>query len=162
YGLSDAETRARLPDIRAFAGIGAYFDRPVREYSSGMYARLAFAVCAHVDPDILVIDEILGIGDVAFQQNSMRFLRLFRRRGITLFVSHNEHAVAALCETAILMERGRIAARGGTREVLHRYHREMQRLAMPDAHFEARDGATAIIADVPAATAARRPTEFDL
>lgn len=162
YGLPDAEIAARLPDIRAFADIGDYFERPVREYSSGMYARLAFSVCAHVDPDILVVDEILGIGDVAFQQKSMRFLRRFRRRGITLFVSHNEHAVAALCESAVWMDRGRVVARGGTREVLYRYRRELQRLAMQDARFEARDGAAAEIAELPVAAATRRPTEFDL
>ena len=162
YGISEAGIAARLPEIRAFADIGDYFDRPVREYSSGMYARLAFSVCAHVDPDILVVDEILGIGDVAFQQKSMRFLRRFRRRGITLFVSHDEHAVAALCESAIWMDEGRVVARGGTREVLYRYRRELQRLAMPGARFEARDGAMDAIAGLPDATAARRPTEFDL
>lgn len=135
YGLSEARIRERFASIEAFAEIGSYIDRPVREYSSGMYARLAFSVCAHVDADILVIDEILGIGDVAFQQKSMRFLRRFRRSGITLFVSHDEHAVSALCDGAIWIDDGRIVAQGDTKDVLYLYRREMERLAWPQTRF---------------------------
>jgi lipopolysaccharide transport system ATP-binding protein len=125
YGLSSSQTAERLSAIETFAGIGEFFDRPVREYSSGMYARLAFSVCAHVDADVLVIDEILGVGDVRFQQQSMRFL----------FVSHDEHAVSALCNGAIWIDKGRLIARGATRDVLHRYRREMSRLMAPDSDF---------------------------
>lgn len=137
YGLTEAQIRERFADIEVMAEIGDFIDRPVREYSSGMYARLAFAVCAQVDADILVIDEILGIGDVAFQQKSMRFLRRFRRTGIVLFVSHDEHAVAALCDSAIWIEGSRIVARGDTKDVLYQYRREMQRLAWPESRFVA-------------------------
>lgn len=135
YGLSTEETRARFAAIEAFAGIGDYIDRPVREYSSGMYARLAFSVCAHVDAEILVVDEILGVGDVRFQQKSMRFLRSFRKRGLILFVSHNEHAVAAICRTGVWIDGGRVAATGTTKQVLYRYRREMSRLRGPDHGF---------------------------
>lgn len=142
YGLSETQIKERFASIEAFAEIGSYIDRPVREYSSGMFARLAFSVCVHVDADILVIDEILGIGDVAFQQKSMRFLRRFRKSGITLFVSHDEHAIAALCDRAIWIDKGRIAARGDTKDVLYAYRREMERLAWPQTQFVTPEGET--------------------
>lgn len=137
YGLSEEATRARMAQIEDFAGIGEHIDRPVREYSSGMYARLAFSVCAHVDADILVVDEILGVGDVRFQQKSMRFLRGFRKRGIVLFVSHNEHSVAALCRRAVRLDRGRVAAAGGVGDVLNDYRREMSRQTGDATSFSA-------------------------
>lgn len=135
YGLTSAQITERMPAIEAFAGIEGFIDRPVREYSSGMYARLAFAVCAHVDADILVIDEILGVGDVRFQQKSMRFLRTFRRRGIVFFVSHDEHAVSALCNRSMWIDRGRVVASGPTKDVLYLYRREMSRLTGPEGGF---------------------------
>jgi lipopolysaccharide transport system ATP-binding protein len=121
YGLSDEEIRRRFPAIEAFADIGAYIDRPVAEYSSGMYARLAFAVCAHVDADILVVDEILGVGDSGFQQKCQRFMRDFRERGTLVFVSHDANAVLSACEEAIWLNRGRVAAEGAADEVLSLY-----------------------------------------
>lgn len=135
YGLDDASIRTRMASIEEFAGIGDKIDRPVREYSSGMFARLAFAVCAHVDADILVVDEILGVGDAAFQQRSMRFLRHFRRKGIVLFVSHDEHAVSALCNRAIWIDAGRVVADGPAKPVLRRYRQEMARLVAGDDIF---------------------------
>lgn len=166
YGLTDAEIAGRMAEIESFAGIDEYFDRPVREYSSGMYARLAFSICAHVEPDILIIDEILGIGDVSFQQKSMRFLRRFRRHGIILFVSHSEHAVAALCDTAMWMNGGRVVARGDPKDVLYLYRRELERAAWPDDHFVAGEeirpdeGASGEVAGRPSDTAG--PSELDL
>jgi lipopolysaccharide transport system ATP-binding protein len=141
YGLSTNEIEQRFAAIESFAGIGDFIDKPVREYSSGMYARLAFSVCAHVDADILVVDEILGVGDVRFQQNSMRYLRRFRQKGIVLFVSHDEHAVAALCNRAIWIEKGRVMAAGATKDVLYRYRREMSRQMLPGSEFIAIDAA---------------------
>jgi lipopolysaccharide transport system ATP-binding protein len=135
YGLDGASIRARMASIEEFAGIGDKIDRPVREYSSGMFARLAFAVCAHVDADILVVDEILGVGDAAFQQRSMRFLRHFRRKGIVLFVSHDEHAVSALCNRAIWIDAGRVVVDGPAKPVLRRYRQEMARLVAGDDTF---------------------------
>lgn len=137
YGLSQAKIDERMAEIESFAGIGEFIDRPVRDYSSGMYARLAFSVCAHVDADILIVDEILGVGDVRFQQKSMRFMRAFRRRGIILFVSHNEHAVSALCNSAVFIDKGSVVARGATRDVLYLYRRELSRVMGPGEHFDA-------------------------
>ncbi|MGB6118981.1 MAG: ABC transporter ATP-binding protein [Mesorhizobium sp.] len=128
YGLGPSQIEARMPAIEAFAGIGDKIDQPVREYSSGMFARLAFAVCANVDPDILIVDEILGVGDSDFQQRSMRFLRQFRRKGLVLFVSHDEHAVSALCDRVVWIEAGRVIADGPARPVLRRYRSHMAAL----------------------------------
>jgi lipopolysaccharide transport system ATP-binding protein len=121
YGLANRQIRARLPAIEAFADIGGYFDRPVAEYSSGMYARLAFAVCAHVDADILVVDEILGVGDAAFQHKCHRFMQAFRQKGTLVFVSHDAGAVLASCEQAIWLDAGQLQAHGAAEDVLARY-----------------------------------------
>jgi lipopolysaccharide transport system ATP-binding protein len=130
YGMSEAETRARFASIEAFAGIGAFIDQPVRQYSSGMFARLAFAVAAHVDADILIIDEILGVGDVRFQQRCSRFISQFRKRGgIVLLVSHNEHMILSLCTRAIWLRDGKVEAAGAPRPVAHAYHSSTHRAA---------------------------------
>ena len=121
YGLSDAEIEKRLPAIEAFADIGHFIDQPVRQYSSGMYARLAFSVCAHVDADILVVDEVLSVGDAGFRQRCMRFLNDFKRRGTLLFVSHDPESVLSLCDRAIWLDQGEIRAIGSTKEVCRRY-----------------------------------------
>jgi homopolymeric O-antigen transport system ATP-binding protein len=120
-GLSDREIAARFDAIAGFAGIGEYMDQPVKHYSSGMYARLAFSVCAHVDADILVVDEALSVGDGAFQQTCMRFLAEFRRRGTVLFVSHDSSLVTSLCDRVLWLERGAVRASGPAREVCRRY-----------------------------------------
>ncbi len=126
-GLRNEEIAERFDAIEAFAGIGSFIERPVREYSSGMYARLAFAVCAHVDADILAIDEILAVGDAAFQQKCMRFLRRFQAGGGTLlFVSHSEASVLSLCERAVWLDRGQLQADGPAREVCRRYATSLQ------------------------------------
>ena len=126
-GLGAEEIAERFAAIEAFAGIGAFIERPVREYSSGMYARLAFAVCAHVDADILVIDEILAVGDAAFQQKCMRYLRRFQAVGGTLlFVSHSETSILDLCERAVWLDRGELQADGPSREVCRRYASSLQ------------------------------------
>ncbi|PHP65660.1 ABC transporter ATP-binding protein [Zhengella mangrovi] len=127
YGLTPAQFRERWPAIVAFAGIGDFIRRPTREYSSGMFARLAFAVCAHVDADILIIDEILGVGDVQFQQKSMRFLREAAADKIILYVSHNQTAVTALCNRAIWIDDGRVVKSGAPKAVVHAYHRATAR-----------------------------------
>lgn len=104
FGLPEAEINAKFDDIMAFADIGDFIDQPVKNYSSGMYVRLAFSVIAHVDADILIIDEALAVGDVFFQQKCMRFLRNFRDNGGSLlFVSHDMSSVTNLCETALLL-----------------------------------------------------------
>lgn len=105
-GLSREEIDAKYDEILAFADIGAFVDQPVKTYSSGMVVRLAFAVIAHVDADILVVDEALSVGDAVFTQKCMRFIRLFQARGTLLFVSHDIGAVQNLCRSAIWLAHG--------------------------------------------------------
>ncbi|MFN3310684.1 MAG: ABC transporter ATP-binding protein [Thermomonas sp.] len=121
HGLSRAQIEQRLPDILAFADIGAFAQQPVRTYSSGMLVRLAFAVLAHVDADILLIDEALAVGDVFFAQKCMRFLREFQQRGTLLLVSHDTAAVNALCARALWLEQGRLRMDGPARAVGEAY-----------------------------------------
>jgi len=122
HGIGADVFAERFKSIDTFAGIGGYMDRPVHEYSSGMFARLAFAVAIHVDADILVIDEILAVGDAAFQQKCTRYLRSFQANGGTLlFVSHSEASVLALCERAIWLERGTLQIDGPSGDVCRAY-----------------------------------------
>lgn len=112
-GLSPREFRDAVDDIEAFADLGGFFDRRIAEYSSGMYARLAFSINIHCRPDILIVDEILSVGDIAFQMKCLEFLRGFCARGGTLlFVSHDDAAVRALCDRAIWLEGARWRPRG--------------------------------------------------
>lgn len=112
FGLSRKEIDARFPDILEFADIGQFIDQPVKTYSSGMYVRLAFAIIAHVDADILVIDEALSVGDAFFTQKCMRFLRKFMETGTVLFVSHDTAAVTNLCNRAIWLQQGKVKFSG--------------------------------------------------
>jgi lipopolysaccharide transport system ATP-binding protein len=120
-GLTEPEIDRRFPSIADFAEIGRFMDLPVKFYSSGMYARLAFAVCAHVDADILIVDEVLSVGDAIFQQKCLRFLRTFCERGTLLFVSHDSGTVARLCQRALWLEKGRMRALGPAEEVCAEY-----------------------------------------
>ncbi|HQT39324.1 MAG TPA: ABC transporter ATP-binding protein [Acidocella sp.] len=127
-GLSPQEIAARFDEIVEFADIGQFIDQSVKTYSSGMMVRLAFAVIAHVDADILVVDEALSVGDVFFQQKCQRFLQGFQAGGGTiLFVSHDTGAVTALCETAILLSRanGYSCRQGKTDEICRIYLNEL-------------------------------------
>nr|NIQ02991.1 ABC transporter ATP-binding protein [Nitrospinaceae bacterium]NIR56887.1 ABC transporter ATP-binding protein [Nitrospinaceae bacterium]NIT84204.1 ABC transporter ATP-binding protein [Nitrospinaceae bacterium]NIX36553.1 ATP-binding cassette domain-containing protein [Nitrospinaceae bacterium]NIY17633.1 ATP-binding cassette domain-containing protein [Nitrospinaceae bacterium] len=120
-GLSHQEIEERFDDIAAFADIGDFIEQPVKTYSSGMYIRLAFAVNAHVDADILIIDEALSVGDAFFSQKCMRFLRNFIQRGTILFVSHDIGAVQSLCERAILLKEGQIELMADSKAVAEKY-----------------------------------------
>lgn len=121
-GLERAQVDAVYDDIVAFADIGDDFiDQPAKIYSSGMYVRLAFAVIAHVDADILIIDEALAVGDAVFVQKCMRFLRSFRERGTLLFVSHDTGAVLNFCKTAIWLDHGGVRMQGGAEDVCNAY-----------------------------------------
>ena len=127
-GLSPTQIRERMDDIVAFADIGDYIDEPVKTYSSGMALRLAFAVQVHTDPDILIVDEALAVGDAAFQAKAMARIDEILQRGTTLlFVGHDLNAVKAFCHRAMLLENGRIVMEGLPDEViteyLHRTHR---------------------------------------
>ncbi len=120
-GLSTAEIHARFDAIAEFADIGDFIEQPVKTYSSGMYVRLAFAVIAHVDADILIIDEALAVGDAFFVQKCMRFLRRFMEQGTIVFVSHDTSAVTSLCHTAIRLEKGIIQECGAPKDVVANY-----------------------------------------
>ena len=121
YGLTDEQVEARLDDIAAFADIGEFISQPVKTYSSGMYVRLAFAVIAHVDADVLVIDEALAVGDAIFTQKCLRFIRAFQSRGTLLFVSHDTAAVQNLCQRAVWLNEGRAQMTGSAKEVAEAY-----------------------------------------
>lgn len=121
YGLTTAEVDAKLDAIIAFADIASFMDQPVKTYSSGMYVRLAFAVIAHVDADILVIDEALAVGDIFFTQKCMRFLREFRQHGTILFVTHDTNSVISLCDRAIWLNQSRMQASGTAKTVCEAY-----------------------------------------
>lgn len=122
-GLDQARIEARLDDILAFADIGDFIDQPVKTYSSGMYVRLAFAVIAHVDADILVVDEALAVGDAIFTQRCMRFIRAFQQRGTLLFVSHDMGSVQNLCQSTLWLDGGRLVRLGPSQEVARAYLR---------------------------------------
>lgn len=120
-GLSRAQIDARLADILAFAEIGDFVHEPVKHYSSGMFLRLAFAVVAHVDADVLIVDEALAVGDAVFAQKCMRFLREFRRRGVLFLVSHDLPSVTSLCDRALWLERGVLRMAGTAKDVTEAY-----------------------------------------
>jgi lipopolysaccharide transport system ATP-binding protein len=121
-GMSRAEVKRKFDEIVDFAGLEEFIDTPVKRYSSGMFARLGFSVAAHLEPDILVIDEVLSVGDFAFQRKGLEKMRAIAKSGATvIFVSHNLHAVADFCERSILLERGRIIIDGPTDRVIRRY-----------------------------------------
>src|ERR1700682_2631173 len=121
-GFSRNETERLLPDIERFAEIGAFIHQPVKTYSSGMYVRLAFATAVATDPQILIIDEALSVGDAVFQHRCLRRIKQMQESGTTiLFCSHDPSAVKALCSRAILLNQGRVDTDGKPTEVLNRY-----------------------------------------
>lgn len=120
-GLKTDEINERLDNILAFADIGDFIDQPVKTYSSGMLVRLAFAVIAHVDADILVIDEALAVGDAYFTQKCMKFIRNFMEEGTVLFVSHDILSIVNLCDSAIWLHDGRIKLQGEPKNVAQDY-----------------------------------------
>ena len=121
-GMVKAETVRKFDEIVAFAEVGDFLDTPVKHYSSGMYVRLAFAVAAHLNPDILIVDEVLAVGDVAFQSKCLGKMGNVAREGRTvLFVSHSMPAVRRLCQQALLIENGRLNLQGATDTVIEKY-----------------------------------------
>jgi lipopolysaccharide transport system ATP-binding protein len=120
--MTRAEIDRKFDAIVAFSELEEFLDTPVKRYSSGMYARLGFAVAAHVDPDVLVVDEVLSVGDFLFQRKSVEKMRQVMKNGTTVvFVSHNLRAVADLCPRAMLLEHGRVAAIGPSGSVIKAY-----------------------------------------
>lgn len=121
YGLKKEVVDQRFVSIAAFADIGEHIEQPVKTYSSGMYVRLAFAVIAHVDADILVVDEALAVGDAVFTQKCMRFIRSFQKHGTLLFVSHDTAAVQNLCEKALWLDNGQVKGFGTSKDISEAY-----------------------------------------
>ncbi|HWF92100.1 MAG TPA: ABC transporter ATP-binding protein [Terriglobales bacterium] len=122
YGMSKREITSKFDEIVAFAGLEDFMDTPVKRYSSGMYARLGFSVASHVNPDVLIVDEVLSVGDYAFQKRCMDKMRSVIQSGATvLFVSHNLKAMTELCSRCLLLQRGRMIDIGPSEDVIRTY-----------------------------------------
>lgn len=144
-GLSREEINQRFDAIAAFADIGDFIEQPVKTYSSGMYVRLAFAVIAHVDAEILVIDEALAVGDAVFTQKCMRFLRKFKERGTLVFVSHDMGSILNLCERAVWLHGGQLRQMGESKEIAEAYLQyTLQEVYGQDAKLQDLDVANAV------------------
>ena len=121
-GMRRSEIRSKLESIVEFSGVGRYIDVPVKRYSSGMYVRLGFSIAAHLDPDILLLDEVLAVGDAAFQAKCLERIAELRKGGRTIiFISHDLAAVYRICDRALLLNHGRIVAEGPPRQVIDEY-----------------------------------------
>jgi lipopolysaccharide transport system ATP-binding protein len=137
-GLTRAQIDGRLDDILAFADIGEFVYQPVKTYSSGMVVRLAFSVMAHIDAEVLIIDEALAVGDAFFQRKCIRWLRQFRERGTLLFCGHDTGMVINLCHNAIWLDHGQIRAAGSAKDVCEAYLATVytRTTGVPDAHVQ--------------------------
>lgn len=131
-GMRKQEINSKFEEIVEFSGLAEFIDTPIKRYSSGMYARLGFAVAAHVNPDVLLVDEVLSVGDALFQRKCVEHMRTIIRNGATvLFVSHNLKTVAEFCSRTLLLDHGRTVAMGPTPQVINEYmtllqqHREV-------------------------------------
>ncbi|ENY72786.1 ABC transporter ATP-binding protein [Aeromonas diversa CDC 2478-85] len=152
-GMSRADTESLLPRILEFADIGEHVHQPVKTYSSGMYVRLAFAVAIHVEPDILIIDEALAVGDEAFQRKCFARLREMQSQGVSiLFVSHSAESVVSLCDRALLLDHGQLLFDGEPKQAVGLYQKLLY--ARPEQRDEVRQG---ILAQSAAPTMAPEP-----
>ena len=137
-GMTRKEIQKRFDEIVEFSGLEEFIDTPVKRYSSGMFSRLGFSVAAHVDPEVLLVDEVLSVGDYLFQRKCMERMHSVVRSGATVvFVSHNLREVANLCQRSLLLERGQVQLLGPTEQVIRAYYKrgQLQRLpAADDGH----------------------------
>jgi lipopolysaccharide transport system ATP-binding protein len=134
-GMRKQEIAARFDEIVAFSEIEKFLDTPVKQYSSGMYVRLAFAIAAHLEPEILIVDEVLAVGDIAFQKKCLGKMNDVSRGGRTiLFVSHNMAAVENLCRRGIVMQQGQLVFDGGLTEAVQHYYDSIADAAQADGH----------------------------
>jgi lipopolysaccharide transport system ATP-binding protein len=166
-GMPRSETRRKFDEIVEFAGVSRFLDTPVKRYSSGMYVRLAFAVAAHLEPDILIVDEVLAVGDAAFQQKCLGKMRDMRTQGRTVIVvSHSMATVGSLCQRVMWLSDGRVRSFGPTKQVIGEYlnegvqddlvwnprhssHREFEYHSVAVQAGDAGTGADSIPADIP-------------
>ena len=155
-GLKRREIAQKLEAIIAFSGLERFIDTPVKRYSSGMYVRLGFAVAAHVEPDVLLVDEVLAVGDASFRHRCIQHMRGLQKNGTTvIFVSHNMHLVRSMCDQALLLVAGQIQATGTPTEVIAEYERRLadhQPAAAPGgdtaAHPLSRSEGSLILTDI--------------
>src|SRR5262249_34406094 len=145
-GMKRAEVKSKFDEIVAFAEVERFLDTPVKRYSSGMYVRLAFSVAAHLEPEILIVDEVLAVGDAEFQRKCLGKMQdVASKKGRTvLFVSHNMAAIESMCSSALMLVEGRCVTQGNTTAVLQYYLRDVSRAsAMPLAERTDRRGSGA-------------------
>ncbi len=168
-GLKEREIRAQLDSMIAFAGLEQFIDTPVKRYSSGMYVRLAFAVAAHVKADLLLIDEVLSVGDGAFQQKCLDKMRALHHEGATIvFISHSMWTVESFCNRALLMRKGKVETGGKPGEVIdiyRQYEREdllADRVAEPAALADAPTTELALIKTETLDVSGQSQTDFDI
>ena len=136
-GMSRTEILHKFDEIVSFAEVEKFLDTPVKRYSSGMYVRLAFAVAAHIEPEILIVDEVLAVGDAQFQKKCLGKMEEVGREGRTvLFVSHNMGAIRALCGQALLLHQGKLLANGAVEDVISEYARNFQAASRMEVEFE--------------------------
>ncbi len=121
YGLSKNQAKSKVEDIIKFADIGDYINLPVKTYSTGMFIRLAFSVAAHVDAEILVIDEALSVGDAEFSQKCMQFIRKFRESGTLILVSHDLNAISSFCDRCVWLDNGKVIQEGDSKTITNAY-----------------------------------------
>ena len=123
FGMHKEEIEAKMDEIIDFSGVSEFIDTPVKRYSSGMYARLGFSIAAHVNPEILLVDEVLSVGDFTFQGKCIRRMQEVLKNGTTVvFVSHNMESVLSLCTRAILLKKGKVASEGAPADVINSYY----------------------------------------
>src|SRR6202030_474629 len=141
-GMRRSEIRKKIESIIEFSGVGRYIEVPVKRYSSGMYVRLGFAIAAHLDPDILLLDEVLAVGDAAFQAKCLERIAELRKSGRTIvFISHDLAAVYRLCDRAILLSHGCVLSDGPPRQVIDEYQ-QMSFAGQGDSTNEEKESAT--------------------
>ena len=128
-GLTLQEARDVIPEIIEFSELGQFIDQPMRTYSSGMFFRLGFSVAVHVEPEILLIDEVLAVGDAEFQKKCMDHIHGLRRRGVTIvLVTHDMMSLPKFCDRGILLERGQVTDEGSPQQVVHNYLARVEKL----------------------------------
>ncbi len=132
YGMSRREVQEKLPQIVEFSGLGKFIHSPIRTYSSGMHARLGFSLAINVDADILLVDEVLAVGDAEFQEKCYRRIKEMRQEGVTIvYVSHNLDSVIDICDRALWLDEGEIKMEGDPEEVVKSYLHTAEDLGIP-------------------------------
>jgi len=142
-GMRKKEINAKFDEIVDFSGVEKFLETPVKHYSSGMYVRLAFSVAAHLEPDILIIDEVLAVGDAAFQKKCLSKMKNVAELGRTvMFVSHNMLAVRELCSSCMLLDRGKLVENGDVTEVIQGYNKLVSEMELKDTNLDDRKNRT--------------------